>query len=45
VGHFRADADQAQLADLLGLGHLADQMVDERLLVLQGRGGGAARAA
>ena len=39
AGHVRADADQAQLADLFGFGHLADQMIDERLLVLQGRGG------
>ncbi len=43
VGHFRADADQAQLADFLGFGHLADQVLDERLLVLQGRGIGGGK--
>ncbi len=41
--HLRADADQAQLADLFSLGHLADQMLDECLLVLQGRGGGGGK--
>ncbi|MNN53957.1 hypothetical protein D3C81_1687450 [compost metagenome] len=45
TGHFRADADQAQLADLFIQGHLLDQVGDERLFVLQrgGRGVGKGR--
>ncbi|MDT4883354.1 hypothetical protein FQZ97_1193870 [compost metagenome] len=35
-GHFRADADQAQLADLLLDGHLLHQVADEGVLVLYG---------
>ncbi|MNV78441.1 hypothetical protein D3C71_1719290 [compost metagenome] len=37
-GHFRADADQAQLADFFIEGHLLHQVADEGFLVLQGCG-------
>ncbi|MNT52681.1 hypothetical protein D3C72_1897180 [compost metagenome] len=36
--HFRADADQAQLADFFIEGHLLHQVADEGFLVLQGCG-------
>ncbi|MNH28317.1 hypothetical protein D3C79_884760 [compost metagenome] len=35
AGHFRADADQAQLADFLVQGHLAHEVGDKGLFVLQ----------